>query len=575
MAKNENYNNILVNETVFKKNSNKKGWRLVKGALSVIVAASVGLGSFAIVKQFKNKEALGETPDASSTTYSQDNNFVSYDEYINLEDNAFTSISMPMDTNVIAFDELDYNEFINYLDQMETEYYEEDLFGIDEALAAYQNSFVAGSQHDNLEFLGRTSLTSEELYEQVKKNNKEYLNSGEFESNFVDELDSKQLKEITAILADEINYYIATNPNVDASSVMCFLSDLKIFSDSSINNARVTEDKCMNINYSMIDLSRKMYPNVDVFKAVIHHEGQHMMQPNCCDAGNIKADDAYSICARWDNLKTNPLYWSWALDAVATKNTMDRLGEEAIDYPILVRYLETIKQSAIIRNDNTTSSYEDIFFTTDLNSFFNYFGCETLDQKVEIIKMMYSLEIMQKQDAGFYELYSQKYGIDNVSQEVMDDVNYRLKASICETLTKIFYKNLAQEVYQSKLTYQNAFYMISLFEATLNAHLQYTNLGKADYNLPFIDKYLEIQNNFFAFIADDNKYTQAEIESLYENYAIYCSNGDNTYFNNCDLTQYSDKKAYFEKRVSDLGEFSNVSIGEAKAYIDDNTFTYS
>ena len=57
---------------------------------------------------------------------------------------------------------------------------------------------------------------------------------------------------------------------------------------------------------------------------------------------------------------------------------------------------------------------------------------------------------------------------------------------------------------------------------------------KYEYNKEFIEKYTEIQNQFFTYIAENNNMTFEEIETLFNDYSmiIKTSNG---YERNCDL----------------------------------------
>ncbi len=76
---------------------------------------------------------------------------------------------------------------------------------------------------------------------------------------------------------------------------------------------------------------------------------------------------------------------------------------------------------------------------------FDLFGCENDKEREEIYHLMYALEIMQMQPDDVKTAYKDIYGIE-WSDTVEDDVVNKVKRPVVMTLTKNFYRDLAEAV---------------------------------------------------------------------------------------------------------------------------------
>ena len=168
--------------------------------------------------------------------------------------------------------------------------------------------------------------------------------------------------------------------------------------------------------------------------------------------------------------------------------------------------------------------------------------------------MMYTIDVLQYEREDFYDKYNPVYGEIETEDELVE-LQRKLKVSICETLTKKFYENLANYMVDNNMAMKDMFYVIRAFEVDINSHLDCASLEKADTNGPFMENYLKIQNNFFQYVADSSGLSQDEVIS---NYSSYVPNEDNKLLNGID----SSKKDFIVKRYKDVESKGDYSILE-------------
>ena len=162
---------------------------------------------------------------------------------------------------------------------------------------------------------------------------------------------------------------------------------------------------------------------------------------------------------------------------------------------------------------------------------------------------MFSLDIIETDNEEFLN----KLNLDSNSDEYIK-IKRNLKTSVCETLSKYFYKSLASKIKSSNLKLNDIYFLITVFESDLDSHINYTTEEKYSDNKDFMRKYLDIQSNFFYYLSSDNKYTQAEIESLFDSYGILNSSRQNNY----DLSFLNDDKKIFIEKMLDNFKMSRT-----------------
>ncbi len=117
-----------------------------------------------------------------------------------------------------------------------------------------------------------------------------------------------------------------------------------------------------------------------------------------------------------------------------------------------------------------------------------------------------------------------------------------LKEDALMTLTKLFYRNLARQINKGSATLQDAYYLMRLYEADLDSHFSNNTIGYMEFFHDFYDTYVDLQNEFFAVIAEENNLSADDLVNKFDNYSMNAVSKSP----NCDLKFLSsDAKNYY------------------------------
>ncbi len=477
-----------------------------------------------------------------------------------IEDNVVVEGNVPLNStgnklydNVINYSNND--EFISYLNSLNTKYDYENLYNLDDSLNEY-NKLLLTDKHDG----SLSSITVDELMSKVLKNNEKYKK--ENKSSIYRELKNKELRNLCEIIVNTVNDFIKDNDSIDVNRIKCILGDLKILSQrSSFNNAFVTDDNCLVISPNMLKVAQ-LINGEGTDKDVLIHEINHLLQKGCnCDLNknsNLKRNFGFSY--GFKNIGVNSLDFSWIYEASAEKNMVNYTGHEPLVYKNRIGYLESLSLVNIANENYKVNDTEKLSFKRDLNDLYNYFNVSSDKDKREILNMMYSLEVMQASPDDFYKNYKNQTGNEK-NDEIVDEVNYTVKSSICSTLTKLFYRNLSNNIKNKNVTLGDVFYLIHLFENDLNNHILYNSNKNYDYNKDFMNTYIDIQNNFFNSLAKNKNYSQDNIIDMFNNYTVNVKLSDSAIVSNYSLNFLdNDKIKYLNQRQKDLSKEATNTI---------------
>ena len=325
---------------------------------------------------------------------------------------------------------------------------------------------------------------------------------------------------------------------------------------SAVANAFVTDDNCLIISPNMLEVAN-MINGKGTEEDIFIHEIIHLLQKGCnCDLNkNTNLKRNFCISYGFKNLEVNSLDFTWLYEASAEKNMMNLTGHDPLVYKNMIGYLESLSLVNLLNPSYSVNDTEELSFKRDLNELYSYFGVTTDKDKKEILNMMYSIEVMQQAPTDFYNILEKTTGRTKDST-LIDEVNYTVKVSICETLTKLFYKNLAKNLVNKDATLEDVFYLISLFENDLNSHIKYKDSTKYKYNNRFIETYLNIQDNFFYELSKSTGYSQTDIEKKFDEYTANTKDGNNYSLNFLN----KDKIDYLEERETAMSLSATVSI---------------
>lgn len=538
----------------------------ITGTIILIITIAVGAFVYKNISDYRrfreeynrknNEKNLSDVPAVSGLS-------PEIRESIDLHNPALKTAETDLSNIVMNLDGPRYSEFENYIRAIKPAYLYEDLFGIEEALQKYNQIKFSVETHSGDILDSRGQIDVSKFEQRIIDNNKAYLENEKAKTGviFYKEVGKKELEQICGIIAEVFRYH-SDNKLIDVDRASCNLSSLKVFKDAQPDMAYVTKDNCLIINPDMVSVLKMMNPDLDAFRNTIIHETMHIFQCACIDMKNANEYQMnYGNCYSWEILKVNPIMWNWFIEASAEKNNSNYTGDRPSVYHQMIGYLESLSLSTILNDAVMVNQTERMTFNTGkIETLFEQFDSRNEQDQNEIIKMMYSIEIMQNDSPEFLELYKNKYGKELAGQD-LDVLKHTIKNSILTTLTKAFYLNLAKKVSEGNIPLQDIFFLITVFENDINSHVKYTNdAQRFSYIQDFLKTYIEIQDNFFNALSESSNYDIDKILNAYDNYGLtVLKNGEKVPNYELDwLTQ--DKRDYILSREESLRDISTGNI---------------
>lgn len=418
----------------------------------------------------------------------------------------------------VQFDSSINNSFQNYISDIEVVYKDSDLFGVEEAFELYNNMNINNTSSNTV--INSNKVDENKLYQSVLENNKKFLKNDK--TNKYKDINQSQLKNIVTIISVHLNEQLQVNNEIDINILDSTLKNLKIFECDIFGNACVElEDEKLCLNFKAINSLQQQNPDVDVLERTIKHESAHLIQVGYSQNSEFKYNMGMSYS--YSNLLVNPLYWQWYVEAAAEKLTLKEIDDAPFSYRDQVKGLESLTLATIADKDSETTDIEELSLQKDLNRLFEYFNVDTASQKEEILKMMFSYDIIFSNNKEFVEYVKEKKGTFDLIQ--LYDYQDELKSSICQTLTKVFYSNLSNSLVGQEMSLNDVFSLIRVFETEMCRISDYDNATKTTINSTFVNSYNSIQDEFFDNLSSATSISNDEIKLLYYGYSdSYCDN---------------------------------------------------
>lgn len=437
-------------------------------------------------------------------------------------------------------------EFEKYISGIIVDYDYEKGYNIDAALAEYNNntkSTVTKHSHDirlNGEF------NAEHFYEIVKKNNEAFFEEKEKDSlgGLYKEYSDKELKSMCEQFCETLPAIAEKDPTVDLDMACCYLYNLRIVQKSgSLDFGGFDMNNRFYLNYKNMKNGAFAMDTDDIEQTTFYHEMMHAFQFACDDVKKTD-EDRMGITHTYDSLEVNPLSWYWLLEGSAEMNMSQYLDVRYSTYKNKIGYVHSLNIAANLNTNNEYVQIEKICFQKDLEKFFEVLDITDENDKKEIIKMMYSIEIIQESKDDFYDWYNAAYNTD-LSDETTGEqsvLRLTLKEDALMTLTKLFYRNIARQINKGGVTLQDAYYLMRLYESDLDNHFSNNTVGYMEFFHDFYDTYVDLQNEFFAVIAEENNLSADDLANEFDNYSMNAVSKSP----NCDLKFLSsDAKNYY------------------------------
>lgn len=466
-------------------------------------------------------------------------------------ENQFSFASQP--SEVLSLSEEGAASVLSVIENQQADYSYAYLYDLDEVQKRLSFDATVESHRYNA-LNGESVLDTAHLVKIVEENNAKYLELDKFG---YENVDSEYLQELCDFIVQTINHMSVKYPEVDWQRVYCNLGNLKILYDvGMLSYAEVSHDLVLAISKNNTEIVLNM-KGENGFRNVLIHEIMHIIQIGCECEQIEHCERRCGISVYWDDFPLNTTDWGWFFEGSAERNMCNLTGEDAISYQYKMDYLCSYTLSVLLREDVDADTMETISFFSDPELLFDAFGCQTTDEREEILKLMITTNVLQMQPDAFYEVYKAATGEDlKESDETLNNFSYSLKPSICVTLAKEFYENLVIFMQEEQVPANDLFFLLTLFEGHLNQHLKYSDQSKLGINKPFVDSYISMRTALFDAIEIDNSIL--DMDELYEAYNIIAL-GEGML--NADVsTLPADKRAFLAERAEWQDELNGLGV---------------
>ena len=427
------------------------------------------------------------------------NNIPNSNLTLNLDEYSKTIINSNISLSTTAL-----NNYIASVNNIEVEYKYADIYNMKNEFSKYQTIDKYTSNTSNLFKNGTISANT--ILDIVKKNN----SNAELSASA--KVSDSELLEVCNIMADLLNDEIKNN-KIDKNLLSEKINDLKIVAIDEYANGFFDSETCrMGFNFSLIKSK-----GIQFYKMVVEHEVYHLIQSNSLnEIKDTNLQNRFGFTYKYNNADLNVFAWNWFYEGSAAYLACDRNNtKEPTNYESILKDIDTIKVSTILMPQNGVTDFENLSLSNDINDLFNYFGCETYQDKIEVLNMMYSMNI-KTNIFSTYDEFNDKYEKINGQTISITNLRKELNDDIAQTLTKCFYKSLASALLNKNVKVEEVFAIISVFENELSRNIWY-NSNQSTLT-EFYDTYDKIQTDFFQLIANS---LELKVEDVQEAYNAY------------------------------------------------------
>jgi hypothetical protein len=524
----------VLNKELIKKKKNLRRI-MITGTLVV----SISLASFLGLVGCTKKDSTTIKGSTYTTTQSPNVSVSSTDPTLLMEEDDYKEVTRS--NTEVTLDDDKLSQFQEYLNTIEPDYPCSDLFQIEEALYS-KSTYTETTSHYKDIRNSDGSISVDRLVSTIKENNVSYYDELGAMKAFYKEMDDSEIRSVCEVIVDVINS-MKTDESIDMDRVSCYLADLKMYYKSGSAMAAVSREGVMSINPNMIKVG-SVIGGKDETSDVLTHEIMHIIQSDC-----LEHDTKFEVGVGYKDmdLSINPLYYSWLIEASAEKEMAKLTGNETLTYEYQIGYMESLALALTLDTDYEVGEIEDINLYKDQDKLFEMFK---LPQD-EVMKMLYSLEIIEAEPQEFKDAYKNAYG-EELSSDRLVEIKRDMKSSICTTLSKVFYRDLANRVNDGNVTLEDAFYLIKVFQSDLFTHLRYDNEAKLEHSMYYLETYTEIQKNFFSSLSVSGM-TYEDIAAYFDEYSMRVIKDGVEIDKNYTLSFLPESKIeYIENRKSDV-----------------------
>lgn len=527
--------------------------KIARAGVAIGLSAILALGMTGCGTNYSSYKGTTGNDTSYSQSYTNDyidvitsNEFRVYDEIIN---------STP-----ITLNNINYMDFINKVNQGDYSFEYANYYGLDEALALYNQTQVNKSTSSTL-LDASGKLDAQKLQQKVLENNKVYMSKGKDAINtFYSDISSGDLTMICKTIAEVVN---SKFNDTDIAKVANTLMDMTCFQRTgSASNAYVTNNLTFVYNPNMSGLYADMQEiqgtsssKEETLKQVITHEVMHILQYSASDTKDENGLES-GICRMYNvpnqdaKVPVDSLWNSWLLEAAAEMGMAEYMNIAPGTYAKKISYAKSYNLSRFNELDLGTQAIEDVAFNHTLEEAYRDLELNTKEEQREFLNYLYSIEITQSDPEDFWENYTAKTGITPTEQEKLG-IRMDIRADAVKFLSRQFYNNLADSIQEGKVKdLGTVFYLVRNWELDVYGHLEYTKADSLEHAKDFIIWHNQIQNELFSALAQSNNMTIENIQSQYIEYNLQASIND-TVQDNCNLTGYNAATAAYIATAKD------------------------
>lgn len=346
------------------------------------------------------------------------------------------------------------------------------LYDLDTNYSKYVSA--SNVSHSDLKISGE--LTQSQLYRVVKENNDRYMKNLKGATTY-DEISDGKLNDICGYIVKTINNY--KHLVDDINEVYCVLTNMKIFSKDTLNNASVSDNDVLIVSDKFFSIFKKKDMTLE---EVISHESIHLIQKSCKD--RLEKNELYtgvSIDFQDDNVEN--FTFSWLYEASAEKCSSKQLGKNPVKYTNDIHYLDLFN----FVSGSTEFNLEEICFSKSVDKLFKKFDCYNDNDKKELLNNFFTIEILANNPSKISSKLYNTYNNVNV-------VKKQMKRDVYKYYTKLFFQNMKNNI--SDLNKETIYKNLALFEAIINSDLALDMSSQVQYNQSFMEYYVAQKNVF-------------------------------------------------------------------------------
>ena len=532
---------------------------------AVIILAAAVAAVFITVSNTSRYDGYDE-PDYYGTEYVETTENIA-EKSLEFETGLDEFVEAKIESTPVKLSAESLRKFENFLADIHPVYEYSDYYHIDEALKRVGEKNITEVKQHKYDVRVNGELDYNALYKLVLKNNKEFLKTYDDFIPSYEKPGNGEIKEICKRICEVLTEYAETYPEIDMDTVCCNLYDLKILNTSqSFDVAHLEENNIFFFSKKQIKAIGGLINTEDPYTSTLYHEMVHFCQV-CCDCYNNGDEWRVGIGNDYADTETDALCWYWLSEASAEKIMCRQLGIGYTTYTSFVGYITSLDFIAQLDQNIGANEVEFLNIQHDIEETFRLFDIVKPEERLEFIKMMYTVEVLQTKPDGFYDEYEKKNGVDlDSTDEIETEFRLSLKDDALLTMTKLFYRNLARQIKSGNTTLQDMLYLIRVWENKLCYHCSNNEYAYMAAFERFYDDYMSIQTEFFALIADENGVTADELTDALLNYSINITDNGTKKSPNCDLTFLDSEEKKFISDCIDV--YYNTGFPSIKECVD-------